>query len=1033
MTPNPPLELQVITDDLTGLYNRRYLNIKLREETERSERQKTRFGLIMLDLDHFKEVNDNYGHDEGDQALLWIADILCRSVRKCDFVIRFAGDEFFLILPGAGIKESRVIARRIYANIEHNPFRGSRGQVTVPVGISGGIAIFPDDAASVSDLMKASDRGLYLAKEQGRGKTCLASDARRFRERKIDRADLLTPPFTGRKHEQQKLKEAWSEVNRTGTSQVFVIRGESGMGKSRLVAEFLNELRPPAALALSSFCLPHEIEIPYQPIIDLLNQWIEKDKNDYEKHYSTLPGKEQRELLKLIPNFEIPAGDLPGGPGFQDSTTDNSRLYYGIANLFKSTAREHPLILVIEDLQWIDAAAMDMLTHILNQASETPILTLLSVQPVMTETFRHTEISRFLRILGRETRFSEIALAPLQNRHIQQIVRRIFKPEKPDELALVEEILCREAEGNPLFVKELLLKIVEEKILVFSSHGWMVDPTRKLTTPDRILDVVKDRVELMEEDLKNMLRQASVIGKEFLFEILRQVSGKNEGHLLDLLDKALAQGFLEEKADSRLETYRFSSLQVQKLLYDRFSSARKRRIHHQVMRILETEFHNKRGDYIQTMFFHAQKAGEHLKSFLYGCQGAHKAFQSYGFREAVQYFHQSLESYTLIEDTQKDVYCDLYRRSLFAYGETLIQLGRYDDAKKVLSRLPSSPEQKELAGFIAFKKGSYTEAQALYEEAFRESDRRLLKSRIQSRLADVRVNQGDYETAGKHAFEALLLADAGKNIEMQALALKTLGKIQFSQNQWNDSLRYYRQSLKQYTTLDDRSGIASCLNNIGLIHDRLRRYLAAERCFLKAKTICDEIGFHSLNLLILNNLGSLFFDTGRLTQAEGYFTRCLELSEDTGEVSAAIASYANLGSIFQSADPDKSEFYNLRGLELCRKIGEKSKESYFYNVLGDIALAKNDLESGEQWYRKAILYRRSLGEIENEIFSGIKLLELLEKKDDAEKFREIADSISVRFKETEETHQGRMKQLKEEFRAVFDRAASRFDLSRGES
>jgi hypothetical protein len=79
------------------------------------------------------------------------------------------------------------------------------------------------------------------------------------------------------------------------------------------------------------------------------------------------------------------------------------------------------------------------------------------------------------------------------------------------------------------------------------------------------------------------------------------------------------------------------------------------------------------------------------------------------------------------------------------------------------------------------------------------------------------------------------------------------------------------------------------------------------------------------------------------------------------------------------------------------------------------------------------LYRRSLGEIENEIFSGIKLLELLEKKDDAEKFREIADSISVRFKETEETHQGRMKQLKEEFRAVFDRAASRFDLSRGES
>ena len=167
MTSTRPLELQVITDDLTGLFNRRYLNEKLNEITNVCRKTKDHFALVMLDMDHFKEVNDNYGHDEGDKALIWISEILRNSIRSEDIIIRFAGDEFFLILPGAGIKEAHLVSERIYRNIRSNPFRGSRGQVSVDVGISGGIAIFPDDAGSVEEIFKAADNGLYLAKEEG--------------------------------------------------------------------------------------------------------------------------------------------------------------------------------------------------------------------------------------------------------------------------------------------------------------------------------------------------------------------------------------------------------------------------------------------------------------------------------------------------------------------------------------------------------------------------------------------------------------------------------------------------------------------------------------------------------------------------------------------------------------------------------------------------------------------------------------------------------------------------------------------------
>lgn len=268
-----------------------------------------------------------------------------------------------------------------------------------------------------------------------------------------------------------------------------------------------------------------------------------------------------------------------------------------------------------------------------------------------------------------------------------------------------------------------------------------------------------------------------------------------------------------------------------------------------------------------------------------------------------------------------------------------------------------------------------------------------MKSKIKSYLSDIYINQGKYDIATLNATESYNIARESNNKQLVALTLKSLGTVYFCQNIFDKSLNYYTKSLKIFFQLDNLSGIVSCYNNIALIHYKRKKYNVAERCFMKAKALCNAMGFYSLNMLIMNNLGNIYFYQGNLNKAEDHFSKCLLLSEDSQDMSTMIASYLNLGNIFQETNIEKSKTYYLKGLELCQKIGEKSKESYFYNVLGDISKNQKEYNSANKWYKKSIQIRNELGEVENEIYSRIKLLELLDLTKNKEEFNNEFDNV----------------------------------------
>jgi diguanylate cyclase (GGDEF)-like protein len=159
-------------DTLTGLYNRRYFEERLGVETQKSFYSGTPLSLVMADIDHFKKVNDTFGHTGGDQVLCKTASLLKNSIRKKDMVARYGGEEFMLILPEAGLEESFIIAERIRRLVENTSFE--IGQAQVHLTISMGISNFPSHRAkSKEELVRMADQALYDAKRGGRNKVCI--------------------------------------------------------------------------------------------------------------------------------------------------------------------------------------------------------------------------------------------------------------------------------------------------------------------------------------------------------------------------------------------------------------------------------------------------------------------------------------------------------------------------------------------------------------------------------------------------------------------------------------------------------------------------------------------------------------------------------------------------------------------------------------------------------------------------------------------------------------------------------------------
>jgi len=165
------LEHEILTDPLTGIYNRRFMEQRLREEVSKARRYHFKLAVLLLDLDHFKRVNDELGHQAGDQVLIEIGNLVNRELRDSDILARYGGEEFLVIAPNTAPSASKSLAERLRKRIESHSFltdfnkaRKLEKQITVSIGV----ANFGDSSNDEESLIQVADQNLYRAKHGGR-------------------------------------------------------------------------------------------------------------------------------------------------------------------------------------------------------------------------------------------------------------------------------------------------------------------------------------------------------------------------------------------------------------------------------------------------------------------------------------------------------------------------------------------------------------------------------------------------------------------------------------------------------------------------------------------------------------------------------------------------------------------------------------------------------------------------------------------------------------------------------------------------
>ncbi len=827
-------------DELTDLPLRRSL-IEAANAALATRREHEQVSLLVIDVDHFKLINDTYGHLRGDDVLRAVAQTL-RGHQQPDAVLaRFAGDEFALLLPDTTIEVAVDVAERLRGAVHAIPIAaGAAGPVALTISV--GVAAAPPHGATFETLFASADAALYQAKRNGRDAVSCAGGARAGRPPvpQVER-------FTGRADERAAMVEHLQRAVR-GEPQIVAVVGEAGVGKTALVRELSPDVRLRAGSLVVGRCVDTDTRPPYAPWITAL---------DAIRVLRVVPERAWRELPRLL--HALGDGRRP------DQEGNRFALFEEVGEFLRLAAMSRPLVLLLDDMQWADEPSWDLLEYLAGRLDRERLLICITMRD---EDLGGDVLGRRQR-LSRAEHFHELRLGRLTEEELRQWVSRAFEQDVGSELLA---FLYQQTEGNPFFTVQVLRALLEAESLHWSGERWEWRSATALRLPTAVKDLISRRLTRLSPKAWRTLSDAAVMGRSLDIDLAVAAGIGPEEDLLDAIEEGLAASVLETSSLRGDERVSFTHGLLVKALHEHVHPRRLRRIHGRIADALAARATASPAE----IAVHYAAAGLSRRAYEYALRAADRAVALYAHDEAITFLE--------LAERNAEAGAPLAEVHL-RLAEVAEAAGRYALAEErcalALSWLAQQPDSRRAAecrralvrihGLRGLSPHAICAACATLLETAERDGLASERVALMAMISLARGRMGDLEGAESIARDAVEHAERTGDAALAAAARARLGSALVHTSP-TSALEQYERAASVYAAIDDVYGLLRTEIDIGAAHALLGSLSSADAAFERALTRSRAV--HSLEFagLCTLNRGEIALRWGRNAQAR----LCLE-------------------------------------------------------------------------------------------------------------------------------------------------------------
>lgn len=958
-------------DELSGVYNRTYLEEQQKAAAAELVLKRIPFSVVMVDIDHFKEINDTHGHLKGDDIITAFGTFLQDELRKSDAVIRYGGDEFVCFMPNTTRRDAEAIYRRILKKCKERTFSG------INISLSVGVASYPLDANDFDRLLGIADQVLYDAKQSGRGRLGT------LRKRRIE---LPIPVFLNRRDEQDLLKHFLAD-SKAGFG-VVVIKGNVGIGKTRLTKEILSTIK--GREIIWSDCLFLADTIAYYPIRELIKYRIQRLGT---KTFDDIPPVYKLEIGKLVPEIGVEIAEK--GVSF---VQDKYRLYEGIKKVIEFGDR--PKVVVIDNIQWIDQESIDVIRYLIRALDQYAI--------IFVFIYRIEEETEFLKNLflsiSQEVDVKEICLNALAPVDIERGLQAVIGEEP--EHALIGFVV-RESGGIPYFVEEIMRGLYDKRFLIVRENAWAFTEPDKEIVPKSLEDITLRKYNSLSKEARSVLDVASVLG-QFDVQILMSMTGYNEGEIVGFINDISRLG-LVKYTQNRFE---FAEEISRNALYKRnLEGIKGMTLHRQIAERIEEMYTNDEKQVLEALAYHYYQGKVIEKGVYYSMEAGQVASDKYANKNAVQYYTWALsllKSEKTNERVEQKVDC-LYKRAhvLNTIGENNAALRDLDEGLDIVHTI----DDKEREISLLQIKARVYEYTARYTDVITTAEQcRALcietgnKGGHASALHSIGygyLKLGDYDKARAFGDEALKINRELQNRRGEASMLNFIGIIYRTVGKYQESLDYYENSLQIVQAEDYKLGITACLLNTGLVYRILGQYTKALSRYEQALNAAEQIGDIHSAAMTAYNLGNLYAEIGESQKALDNLENSLRIRREIGYKTGEIVNQGIIGVVYGNLGQyDRALQFLKDALSVAREMDDRYNLLFVVDSMGMIYLDIGDFERAREQFDEVATILEELPDTSQVCFNFLHRGMLHMYLDDTEKAaeyikkaREIAESI----------------------------------------